>query len=82
LAQSREKLKSAANKMTDILKSASSDPEFRRYLEGNVDVDNRLSKEDSAFYYSWAKELGITTIKVRSQVFQIFITQTYKLATK
>ena len=68
--------------MTDILKSASSDPEFRRYLEGNVDVDNRLSNEDSAFYYSWAKELGITTIKDRSQVFQIFITQTYKLATK
>ena len=68
--------------MTDILKSASSDPEFRRYLEGNVDVDNRLSKEDFAFYYSWAKELGITTIKDRSQVFQIFITQTYKLATK
>lgn len=79
MAQSREKLKAAGNKMVDILKSGSTDTGFRRYLDDGVYLEKQLSKGDYDFFISWAKEAGATTIKNRGQVFQVFTTHTFQL---
>jgi hypothetical protein len=78
MAQSREKLRDAADKMSEILRDGSQNSEFRQYLDSKVDLQQKLLNEDVAFYTTWAGSPG--QFKSRGEVFQIFIVQTYKLA--
>jgi hypothetical protein len=79
-AQSRETLRMAAKNMFNILSGAKSSSDFGRYLDTEVSLDGKLSKEDFYFYNEWAKEAGATEIRTRRQAFQVFATQTVRLA--
>jgi hypothetical protein len=75
ISKSRDKLRRAADKMAEILKGISNNPELKRYFDGRVSLDRQLSKEDAAFYSSWARDAGAKEIQDRYEGFRFSLSK-------